>query len=171
MYCYFKCSVALPHVTMGWSAVCHCGIFWSHSLAFCSNDDPRLPLTYIKSRSNLLPKAPVTPGPVSTALAQGCLNFQRCEMSRKSWNFSRKMTFTVSLQQPWRFYRARTVFYLGTRNACTVLTRRPYCADGVLKTQCRDFPAFPKFWLVAFWILENNTCAMEIMELLLGVSV
>ena len=26
MYCYFKCSVALTHGAMGWSAVCDCGI-------------------------------------------------------------------------------------------------------------------------------------------------
>ena len=26
MYCYFKCSVALPHGAVGWSAVCDCGI-------------------------------------------------------------------------------------------------------------------------------------------------
>ena len=27
MPCYCKCSVALPHGAMGWSAVCDCGIF------------------------------------------------------------------------------------------------------------------------------------------------
>ena len=26
MYYYYKCSVALPHGVMGWSAVCDCGI-------------------------------------------------------------------------------------------------------------------------------------------------
>ena len=26
MYCYCKCSVALPHGAVGWSAVCDCGI-------------------------------------------------------------------------------------------------------------------------------------------------
>ena len=26
MYCFYKCSVALPHGAMGWSAVCDCGI-------------------------------------------------------------------------------------------------------------------------------------------------
>ena len=26
MYCYYKYSVALPHGTVGWSAVCDCGI-------------------------------------------------------------------------------------------------------------------------------------------------
>ena len=26
MSCYCKCSVALPHCAMGWSAVCNCGI-------------------------------------------------------------------------------------------------------------------------------------------------
>ena len=26
MSCYCKCSVALPHGAMGWSAVCDCGI-------------------------------------------------------------------------------------------------------------------------------------------------
>ena len=26
MYCYYKCSVALPHGVVGWSAVCDCGI-------------------------------------------------------------------------------------------------------------------------------------------------
>ena len=25
MYCYYKCSVALPNGAMGWSAVCDCG--------------------------------------------------------------------------------------------------------------------------------------------------
>ena len=24
MYCYYKCSVALPHGAVGWSAVCDC---------------------------------------------------------------------------------------------------------------------------------------------------
>ena len=36
MYCYYKCSVALPHGAVGWSAVCNCGISWSYSLTFCS---------------------------------------------------------------------------------------------------------------------------------------
>ena len=26
MYCYYKCSVALPHDSVGWYAVCDCGI-------------------------------------------------------------------------------------------------------------------------------------------------
>ena len=26
MYCYYKCSVALPHGDVGWSAVCDYGI-------------------------------------------------------------------------------------------------------------------------------------------------
>ena len=26
MYCYYKCYVALPHGTVGWSAVCDCDI-------------------------------------------------------------------------------------------------------------------------------------------------
>ena len=26
MYCYYKCSVALPHDAVAWSAVCDCGI-------------------------------------------------------------------------------------------------------------------------------------------------
>ena len=34
MYCYRKCSVALPHGAMGWLAVCDCGISGSYSLAF-----------------------------------------------------------------------------------------------------------------------------------------
>ena len=25
-YCFYKCSVALPHGAVGWSAVCDCGI-------------------------------------------------------------------------------------------------------------------------------------------------
>ena len=28
MYCYYKCSVALPRGVMGWSAVCDCGIYF-----------------------------------------------------------------------------------------------------------------------------------------------
>ena len=32
MYCYYKCSVALPHGAVGWSAVCDFGISWSYSL-------------------------------------------------------------------------------------------------------------------------------------------
>ena len=34
MNCYYKCSGALPHVVVGWSAVCDCGISWSYSLIF-----------------------------------------------------------------------------------------------------------------------------------------
>ena len=26
MYCYYKCSVAVPRGAMGWSAVCDCGV-------------------------------------------------------------------------------------------------------------------------------------------------
>ena len=26
MFCYYKCSVALPRGAVGWSAVCDCGI-------------------------------------------------------------------------------------------------------------------------------------------------
>ena len=26
IHCYYKCSVALPHGAVGWSAVCDCGI-------------------------------------------------------------------------------------------------------------------------------------------------
>ena len=26
MYCYYKCSVTLPHGAVGWSALCDCGI-------------------------------------------------------------------------------------------------------------------------------------------------
>ena len=26
MYCYYKCSVVLPHGAVGWPAVCDCGI-------------------------------------------------------------------------------------------------------------------------------------------------
>ena len=37
MYCYYKCSVALPHGASGWSAVCDCGISWSYSLTFCGH--------------------------------------------------------------------------------------------------------------------------------------
>ena len=31
MSCDFKCSVALTHSAVGWSAVCDCGIYWSYS--------------------------------------------------------------------------------------------------------------------------------------------
>ena len=37
MYCYHKCSVAVPHGAVGWSAVCDCGISWSYSLTFGRN--------------------------------------------------------------------------------------------------------------------------------------
>ena len=40
MYCYYKCSVALPHGAMGWSAVCGCGIF-DHTLALTILQDRR----------------------------------------------------------------------------------------------------------------------------------
>ena len=26
MYCYYKCSLALPHGALGWSELCDCGI-------------------------------------------------------------------------------------------------------------------------------------------------
>ena len=32
--CDCKCSVALPHVAVGWSAKCDCSISWLYSLAF-----------------------------------------------------------------------------------------------------------------------------------------
>ena len=35
MFCYFKCSVALPHGAVGWSAACDYGISRSYSLTFC----------------------------------------------------------------------------------------------------------------------------------------
>ena len=31
MSCYCKCSLALPHGAMGWSAVCDCGISYSYT--------------------------------------------------------------------------------------------------------------------------------------------
>ena len=34
MSCYCKCSVALPHGAMGWSAVCDYGFSGSYSLTF-----------------------------------------------------------------------------------------------------------------------------------------
>ena len=34
MSCYYKCSMALPHGAVGWSAVCDCGISRSYSLTF-----------------------------------------------------------------------------------------------------------------------------------------
>ena len=34
---YCKCPVALPYGTMGWSAVCNCGISWSYSVNFGMN--------------------------------------------------------------------------------------------------------------------------------------
>ena len=33
MSCYSRCSVALPHGVVGWSAVCECSISWSSSLS------------------------------------------------------------------------------------------------------------------------------------------
>ena len=33
--CYF--SVVLPHVAVGWSAVCHCDIYFHARLPFCFN--------------------------------------------------------------------------------------------------------------------------------------
>ena len=34
MSCDSQCSVDHPHATVGWSAVCDCGIYRSYSLAF-----------------------------------------------------------------------------------------------------------------------------------------
>ena len=34
MYCYYKCSVALPHIAVGWSAKCDCGIYDHAHLQF-----------------------------------------------------------------------------------------------------------------------------------------
>ena len=34
MSCYCKCSVALPHGAVGWSAVCDCGIYRPYLLTF-----------------------------------------------------------------------------------------------------------------------------------------
>ena len=50
--CDCKCSVSLPHVGVGWSAVCDCGIFWTRlrialSIAAC----PMLYLTYREQNS------------------------------------------------------------------------------------------------------------------------
>ena len=34
--CDCKCSVSLPHVVVGWSAVCDCGIFWTLRFKNCA---------------------------------------------------------------------------------------------------------------------------------------
>ena len=34
MFCDCKCSVALPHSVVGWSAVCDSGISWSYAPTF-----------------------------------------------------------------------------------------------------------------------------------------
>ena len=34
MTCYCKCSVTLPHGTVGWSVMCDCGISWSYTYLF-----------------------------------------------------------------------------------------------------------------------------------------
>ena len=34
IYCYYKCSEALPQGVFGWSAVCDCGLSRSYSLTF-----------------------------------------------------------------------------------------------------------------------------------------
>ena len=39
MSCDCPCSVALPHGTVGWSAVCDCGISWLYSLFFEWDDE------------------------------------------------------------------------------------------------------------------------------------
>ena len=36
MYCYYKCSVALPHDAVGWSAVGGCDISLSYPLTFAT---------------------------------------------------------------------------------------------------------------------------------------
>ena len=48
----------------------------------------------------------------------------------------------------------------GARNACTAFSRRPHCAYGV-KTQCRDFPTFPKFCPGVSRILEKYLCHLN----------
>ena len=45
MSCDCKCSVALPHGAVGWSAVCDCGISWSYALTFCTT---RLSIGFLK---------------------------------------------------------------------------------------------------------------------------
>ena len=112
---------------------------------------------------------------------------ERRGIASKFWYLSRKRSFhgviTASLQRSWRWYRARKAFYCvhtelslailcalttlslgfqGARNACSALLRHPHYADGVLKTQCSDFPPFPKIWRGACWIWENSICAIKI---------
>ena len=42
MYSYYKCSLALPHGAMGWSAVCNCGIFPDHTHLFFGQNKHKL---------------------------------------------------------------------------------------------------------------------------------
>ena len=119
-------------------------------------------------------KAHVTPSRVSTALAQSSLNFQSALRSQANLHIFRgKGSITASLRRPYsdhgiaiklawrsiaflRSARGNILCALTTpslrfhRDACTALSRRPHCADGVLKTQCMNFPTFPKFWKKIF---------------------
>ena len=87
---------------------------------------------------------PVTPSRVSTVLARSCLIFQSDISSKKG-------PVAASLQRPSHCYGSiastefllaihcdlttRSLRFHGTHNACTVLSWRSHCADGVLKTQ------------------------------------
>ena len=56
MYGYYKCSVALLYGTVGWSAVCDCGISRSYSLTFLYYNVPSFTV------KNRLSRNPPPPG-------------------------------------------------------------------------------------------------------------
>ena len=113
----------------------------------------------------------------STALARSCLNFQSAERSQANLDIFRGKGMSrppFSAHCVAAFYCVPIAFgvlvcdslcsydafaALSRRSQCVYcsFTRRLHCADGVLKTQCSDFPTFRsfgqgrvEFWKIAF---------------------
>ena len=60
MYCYCKCSLALLHGAVGWSAVCDCGISLSYSLTFLLHGVIKIQLLFIISLFFLTAESRIT---------------------------------------------------------------------------------------------------------------
>ena len=109
----------------------------------------------IRTLTQVVLKAPVTPSRVSTALVWSCLVLQSAVRSQENPDiFHEKGPVTASWQRPRHCYGARMAFYRfltfllafictlmtlslhfhGAHHACTALSRRSHCAEGMLKT-------------------------------------